>query len=153
MNLAFGFILKNTEDGGLKYFYAHENITLLDRFELVSTRDDLAKLKDILNKIDVIESYSRERMNIMWSFYKLTKLNVFADFLQDVPMGCMDAVLPEPVLPEPQSTVSRTKKIQDNHISTTCVFFVLLLSNCTETNDWKKKHLNCSIYSSINWMD
>ena len=29
VNLAFGFILKNIEDGGFRYFYAHENNTLL----------------------------------------------------------------------------------------------------------------------------
>ena len=31
VNLAFDFILKNIEDGGFRYFYAHENNTLLDR--------------------------------------------------------------------------------------------------------------------------
>ena len=31
VNLAFGFILKNIEDGGFRFFYAHENNTLLDR--------------------------------------------------------------------------------------------------------------------------
>ena len=30
VNLDFGFILKNIEDGGFRYFYAHENNTLLD---------------------------------------------------------------------------------------------------------------------------
>ena len=30
VNLTFGFILKNTEDGGFRYFYAHQNNTLLD---------------------------------------------------------------------------------------------------------------------------
>ena len=30
VNLVFRFILKNIEDGGLRYFYAHENNTLLD---------------------------------------------------------------------------------------------------------------------------
>ena len=30
-NLAFGFILKNMEDGGFRSFYAHENNTLPDR--------------------------------------------------------------------------------------------------------------------------
>ena len=64
VNLAFGFILKNIEDGGFRYFYAHENNTLLDRSKLVCTHDDLAKLKDFLNKTNVIESCSRERMNI-----------------------------------------------------------------------------------------
>ena len=63
VNLAFGFILKNIEDGGFRYFYAHENNTLLDRSKLVCTHDDLAKLKDFVNKTDVIESCSRERMN------------------------------------------------------------------------------------------
>ena len=62
VNLAFGFILKNIEDAGFRYYYAHKNNTLLSRSKLVCTHDDLAKLKDFLNKIDVIESCSRERM-------------------------------------------------------------------------------------------
>ena len=40
VNLAFGFILKNIEDGWFGYFYAHENNTLLDRSKLVCTHDD-----------------------------------------------------------------------------------------------------------------
>ena len=51
VNLAFGFILKNIEDGGFRYFYAHENNTLLDRSKLVCTHDELAKLKGFLNKL------------------------------------------------------------------------------------------------------
>ena len=38
-----------------------------------------------------------------------------------------------------QSNVSRLKRKRDNHITTTCVFFVLLLSICTVLNDWKKE--------------
>ena len=86
VNLAFGFILKNIEDGGFRYFCAHENNTLLDRSKRVCTHDDLAKLKDFLNKTDVIESCSRESMNTKWRFYKLTNLTVFAALLKDVPM-------------------------------------------------------------------
>ena len=81
-----------------RYFYAHENNTLLDRSKLVCTHDDLAKLKDFLNQTDVIESCSRERMNTKWRFCKLTNLTVFAALLKDVPLGCMNAVLPEPLL-------------------------------------------------------
>ena len=98
MNLAFGFILKKIEDGGLRYFYAHENNTLLDRSKLVCTHDELSKLKDFLNKTDVIESCSRERMNTKRRFYKLTNLTVFAALLKDVPMWCKNAVLPQPPL-------------------------------------------------------
>ena len=98
VKLAFGFILKNIEDGGSRYSNAHENNTLLDRSKLVCTHDDLAKLKDFLNKTDVIESSSQERMNTKLRFYKLTNLTVFAALLKDLPMGCKDAVLPEPLL-------------------------------------------------------
>ena len=37
VNMAFGFILKNIEDGGFRYFYAHENNTLLNQSKLVCT--------------------------------------------------------------------------------------------------------------------
>ena len=60
MDLAFGFTLRNIEDGGFRRFYAHENNTLLGRSKLLRTRDDLAKRKEFLHKTDVIESCSRE---------------------------------------------------------------------------------------------
>ena len=99
VNLAFVFILKNIEDGGFRYFYAHENNTLLDRSKLVcSILDVLGKLKDFLNETDVIESCSQERMNTKWRLYKLTNFTVFAALLRDVPMWCKNAVLPAPLL-------------------------------------------------------
>ena len=98
VNPAFGFIVQNIEDGCFRYFYAHENNTLLDRSKLVCTRDDLAKLKEFFNKTDVIESCSRERFCTKWRFYKLTNLTVFAALPKDVPLGCKAAVLPKPLL-------------------------------------------------------
>ena len=98
VNLAFGFISKTIEDGGFRYFFSRENNTLLDRSKLVCTHDDLAKLKGFLNKTDVIESCSRERPNTKWRFYKMTNLTVFAALLKDVPMGCRNAILTEPLL-------------------------------------------------------
>ena len=100
VNLGFGFILKTIENGGFRYFYAHENMSLLDRSRLVCAHDYLAKLKDFLNKTGVIESCSRERMNTNLRFYnhKLTNLTVFAALVKDVPMGCRDAVLLKPLL-------------------------------------------------------
>ena len=98
VNLTFSIIVKNIEDGRFRYFHAHESNTLLGRSELVCTRDDLAKLKDFINKTDVIESCSREWLRTEWKFYKLTNLTVFAALLKDVPMGCKDAVLLKPLL-------------------------------------------------------
>ena len=98
VHLAFGFILKNVEDGEFVHFYAHKNNTPLNWSKFVCTHDDLAKLKDFFNKTDVTESCRRGRMNTKWRFYKLTNLTLFAALLKDVPTECMDAVLPEPLL-------------------------------------------------------
>ena len=98
LNLAVGFILKNTEDGKFRYFYAHENNTLLEQSKFVSNKDEMAKLKKILKKTDVIESCTKERANTKRRFYKLTNLTIFAALLRDIPMGCTDAVMPESLL-------------------------------------------------------
>ena len=98
VNRVFSVSLKNIEDRGFRYFYAHENNTLTDRFQLVCTHDHSAKLKDFLNKTDVIQPCSQERMSTKWRFYKLTNLTVLAAPLKDVPMECKNAVLPEPLL-------------------------------------------------------
>ena len=98
MNLVFDFILKKIEGGEFRSFYAHENNALLDRSKLVCSHEDLAKVTDFLYKTDVIESCSQERRNTMWRFYNSTNLTVFEVLLRGVPMGCRDAVLPEPLL-------------------------------------------------------
>ena len=77
-NPAVGFISENIEDGRFRYYYPHKDNTLLDRSRLVRTKDDLIKLTDIVNKTDVIESCSRERLSTKRRFYELTKLTVFA---------------------------------------------------------------------------
>ena len=51
VNMAFGFNLKNREDGEFRYFYVHEDNTLLDRSIFVCTHDDSAKLKDFFNEL------------------------------------------------------------------------------------------------------
>ena len=94
-NLALGFIPRNIEEGKFRYFYAHENNTLFDQSKLLSNKDDMAKLKDISKKTDVIESFTKERSNTKCRFFKPTNLTVFADLLRDIPMSCKDAILPE----------------------------------------------------------
>ena len=39
LNLVLGFILKNIEDGKFRYFYAHENNTLLEQSKIVSNKE------------------------------------------------------------------------------------------------------------------
>ena len=88
----------------------------------------LAKLKDFLHKTDVIESCSRERVNTMWRFYKLTNLTVIAALLKDIPMGCKNAVLPEVLLKNHTTnclTYEENTRQPDNE--NLCLFRVLAL--------------------------
>ena len=128
VNLAFGFILKIIEEGGFRYFFAHEFNTRLDRSKLVCTREDLARLKDFVNKTDVIESCSREKLSTKWRFYKLTNLNVFAALQKYVSMGCNDAVLPEPLLKKCKiNCLTFQRKRRQPYNDNLCLFRALAL--------------------------
>ena len=98
VNIAFGFVLKNIEDGMCRYFYAHENNTIMEKSKLVCTPDDIVSLKEKIQKMDNIDLCTRQRANTKWKFYKLTSVTVFPALLKDIPMGCKDTVLPEPLL-------------------------------------------------------
>ena len=98
LNLAFEFVLKSIEDEMCRYFYAHENNTIMERAKLLCTRADMTNLKDTMQKMDFVELCTRERANTKWKFYNLINLTIFASLLKDVPMGCKDTFLPEPLL-------------------------------------------------------
>ena len=98
LNLAFGFVLKNIEDGMCRYFYAHENNTVMEKSKLVCTPDDIVNLREKIQKMDNIDLCTQQRANTKWKFYKLTNVTDFAALLKNIPMGCKDTVLPEPLL-------------------------------------------------------
>ena len=98
VKLAFGFVLKNVEKGSCRYFYAHENNTVMERSKFVSTPHDINNLKEKLQIMDIIDLCTRERANTKPKFYKRTNLTVFEALIKDIPMGCTDSVLTEPLL-------------------------------------------------------
>ena len=73
--LALGFILKNIEDGKFRYFYVHENNTLLEQSKLVSNKDAMTKLKEILKKTDVIESCTKRKVQNEVEVFQINKLD------------------------------------------------------------------------------
>ena len=70
----------------------------MERAKLVCTQVDMTSLKDRMQKMDIVDLCTRERANTKCKFYKLTNLTIFASLLKDIPMGCKDTVLPEPIL-------------------------------------------------------
>ena len=146
--LALCFILKYIEDGKFRYFYAHEKNSLLEQSKLVGKKDDMAKLKKILKKTDVIESCTREKSNRKWRFFKQTNLTIFAALLRDIPMGCKDLVLPESPLNNHTVnclTYEQNTKKPKNHTETIFASSEHLLSTCMEIRDSKNKHQSYSI--------
>ena len=98
VNLAFGFVLKKIEDWMCRYFYAHENNTIAERSKLMCTQADMTNLKGRIQKLVIVDICTRERANTKWKINKLTNKTVFVSLLKDVPTGCKDRVLPEPLL-------------------------------------------------------
>ena len=98
VSLAFGFVLRNIEDGMCRYFYAHENKIIIEKSKLVCTQAHMTNLKDRMQKINIVVICTREKTNTKRKFYKITNFKIFASLLKDVPMGCKGAVLPEPLL-------------------------------------------------------
>ena len=98
VNLAFEFVLKNFEDGMCRFFHAHENITIMERSKLGCTQADMTNLKDRMQIVDFVKICTPEGANTKLKFYTLTNSTIFASLLKDVPMGCKDIILPEPLL-------------------------------------------------------
>ena len=61
-----------------RYFYAHENNTIMERAKLVCTPADMTNLKEKMQKVDVVDICTRERTNKKRKVYKLTDLTIFA---------------------------------------------------------------------------
>ena len=47
--VAFGFVLKNVEDGSCRYYYAHGNFTLGEMYKLKATTENLITGKKLLS--------------------------------------------------------------------------------------------------------
>ena len=46
-----------------RYFYAHENNTIMEEAKLVCTQADMTNLKDRMQKMDIVDTCTRGRAN------------------------------------------------------------------------------------------
>ena len=78
--------------------------------------------------MDIVDLCTRERTNTKWKFYKLTNLTVFATLLKDIPMGCKDSVLPEPLLKNQNvNCLTFEKNTRKPYNDTLCLFRAVAL--------------------------
>ena len=149
VNIAFGFVPNNFEDGMCRYFYAHENNTVMERSKLVCTQTDVTNLKDRMQKMDLVDICTRERANTEWKSYKLTNLSIFASLLKDVPMDCKDTVLPEPLLKNHNvNCLTFERNTSQPYNDNLCLFRALAL-HLQGNENWRRRLRKFSTFSSI----
>ena len=77
VNLAFGFVLKNIEDGMCRYFCAHENNTFMESSKLMCTQTDMTTLKNRMQKMEIFDICTRERVNTKWKILQTCNFHSF----------------------------------------------------------------------------
>ena len=95
INLSLGFILRNVDTDEYRYFYAHENKTFFEKSHLLCSKAYLVSLQDRVEKMDFVESCAQERANTKWRYALTANVTIFCALLNNIPMGCLDAVIPE----------------------------------------------------------
>ena len=98
LNVAFGFVPKNIGDGSCRCYYAFKYNTQLERSKLVTTTEDLTKMKNPPSKSNEVDWCTRTRAKTKWKFYKLKNVKIFAALLKENLIGCKDTVLSVPLL-------------------------------------------------------
>ena len=128
INIALGFILRNVETGEYRYYYAHENNTLFEKSHLLCTKADLITIQGKVEKFDIVEQCTQARQN--------TKVEVQVDHKcyyfcctteKNIPMGCPDSVLPEPLLKNHSVNCLLSDKNKQPYKDHLCLFRALTM--------------------------
>ena len=127
VNLALGFILQNVGTNNYRFYYPYENNLLLDRAFLLSNRNDLLNIQNEIEKLDLIETCTQERQNLKWRFTVITNVTVFAALLTNIPMGCTDTPLPEPLLRNPEVNCHVSNGHDEPYNDNLCLFRAIAL--------------------------
>ena len=127
INIALGFVLRNSETGEYRYFYAHENNTLFEKSHLLCTKADLITIQGKVEKFDNVEQSTQERQNTKWRFKLITNVTVFAALLKNIPMGCPNSVLPDPLLKNHSVNCLLSNKDKEHYKDHFCLFRALAM--------------------------
>ena len=125
INIALGFVLRNIETGEYRYFNAHENNTLFENSLLLCTKADLITIQGKVEKFDIVKQCTQERQNTKWRLKLITNVKIFAALLNNIPMGCLDSVLSEPLLRHTQVNCLSSNKDKEPYKDHLCLFRAL----------------------------
>ena len=66
VNVAFGYILRNTETDELKFFHPSNNTMVFETAQVIADRDDIMEVKNEIERDDLVEIARESRHSSKW---------------------------------------------------------------------------------------
>ena len=104
-----------------------------------------------------MEQWTQERQNRKWRFKLITNLTIFAALLKNIPMGCPDSVLPEPLLKNHAVNCLLSDNDEQPHKDHLCLFRALtiylhgLINLDADTSQLFTEHISISGNNPMNF--
>ena len=94
---------------------------------MLCTKADLIIIQGKVKKFDIVEQCIQERQNTKWRFKLITNVTIFAASLKNIPVGCPDSVLPEPLLKNHSANCLLSNKDKEAYKDHLCLFRALAM--------------------------
>ena len=136
VNVSFGFILRHTETGELRYYHSSQNMgRLLDVPHMVSNQRDFDAFLDSILVEDVLEWARQQRPDSKWIVLSVTNLTVFVNKLPNHLIGNPSVVLPD-YLKNRKGLIALDKDIKGNssYNDNLCFFRALVVHRGVDRN-------------------
>ena len=159
MNLALGFILRNVDTDEYRYFYAHANNTFFENFSFALLKRRLGLSSRQSRENGPSGDVRTGEGNTKWRFALTTNVTLFCALLKNIPMGCIDAVLPEQLLRRPNVNCLVSKSYGETYNDYLCLLRAIAVhlygSSELETNaaNWFSVFLHESGQDAINFRE
>ena len=97
LNLSFGFILKQKENGRLRYYHSSNNCCgrYMEEPALITNRADFESFQERIQESDILQWAIAQRPNSDWVCEHVTNATFFLNKIIQHPIGCVDVVLPD----------------------------------------------------------
>ena len=95
INVSFGFILRNIENGELRYYHSSHNLgRMLEAPHQISNAEDFEAFLEAVIEEDILEWARKQRPNTKWTVVLVTNATFYINHLHDHPIGCVNTELP-----------------------------------------------------------
>ena len=97
INCSFGFVLKQKENGRLRYYHLSNNCCgrYMEEPALITNRADFESFQERIQEPDLLNWAVSQRPNSDWICEMVTNVTFFVNKILQHPIGCVDVVLPD----------------------------------------------------------